>query len=330
VDIRRGYEAVELIKAHVAKTAIKGVRSDIGGFGGMFELDLSECPNPVLVSGTDGVGTKLKLAFALDKHDTIGIDCVAMCVNDVVCCGAQPKIFLDYIALGLLEPKKVEQIVKGVARGCQLAGCALIGGETAEMPGFYAAGEYDIAGFCTAVVDKPKIFDSSCIKEGDVLVAIPSSGVHSNGFSLVRSIFDLDKHPENLAISYPELGTTLGAALLEPTRIYVQEVLSLSQKMTIKGASHITGGGFFENIPRSLPGGLGARIEKRNVRIHPIFTLMQKLSSIDDRQMFNTFNMGVGMVLIVDEDDVEQALSFLPDAYVLGSVVASDEELVLL
>nr|WP_321297689.1 phosphoribosylformylglycinamidine cyclo-ligase [uncultured Sphaerochaeta sp.] len=330
VDIRRGYEAVELIKAHVARTAIKGVHSDIGGFGGMFELDLSECPNPVLVSGTDGVGTKLKLAFALDKHDTIGIDCVAMCVNDVICCGARPKIFLDYIALGKLEPKKVEQIVKGVAQGCLLAGCALIGGETAEMPGFYAAGEYDIAGFCTAVVDKTKIFDTSSIREGDVLVALPSSGVHSNGFSLVRSIFDLDKHPENLGTSYPELGTTLGAALLEPTRIYVNEVLSLSGKVAIKGASHITGGGFFENIPRSLPEGLGARIEKQSVRIHPIFSLMQKLSSIDDRQMFNTFNMGVGMVLILDKDDAKQALSLLPDAYVLGSVVASDEALVLL
>ena len=330
VDIRRGYEAVELIKAHVARTAIKGVRSDIGGFGGMFELDLSECPNPMLVSGTDGVGTKLKLAFALDKHDTIGIDCVAMCVNDVICCGARPKIFLDYIALGLLEPKKVEQIVKGVAQGCLLAGCALIGGETAEMPGFYAAGEYDIAGFCTAVVDKTKIFDTSSIREGDVLVALPSSGVHSNGFSLVRSIFDLDKHPENLGTSYPELGTTLGAALLEPTRIYVNEVLSLSGKVPIKGASHITGGGFFENIPRSLPTGLGARIERQKVRIHPIFSLMQKLSSLDDRQMFNTFNMGVGMVLTLDKDDAKQALSLLPDAYVLGSVVASDEALVLL
>lgn len=330
VDIRRGYEAVELIKAHVARTAIKGVRSDIGGFGSLFELDLSECPNPVLVSGTDGVGTKLKIAFALDKHDTIGIDCVAMCVNDVICCGAQPKIFLDYIALGKLEPKKVEQIVKGVAQGCLLAGCALVGGETAEMPGFYSQGEYDIAGFCTAVVDKTKIFDTTRIKEGDVLVALPSSGVHSNGFSLVRSIFDLDRHPENLDTYYPELGASLSVALLEPTRIYVKAVRSLASEVEIKGASHITGGGFFENIPRSLPPGLGARIEKQNVRILPIFTLMQKLASIDDRQMFNTFNMGVGMVLILDKENVSKALSFLAEAYVLGEVVASDEELILL
>lgn len=330
VDIRRGYEAVELMKKHVASTFTKGVLSDLGGFGGLFELDLSQTPHPVLVCGTDGVGTKLKLAFALDKHDTIGIDCVAMSVNDVICCGAKPQVFLDYIALGRLEPTKVEQIVKGVAQGCKQADCALIGGETAEMPGLYQQGEYDLAGFCTAVVEKTKIFNNASIVEGDVLVALPSSGVHSNGFSLVRQIFNLDANPENLSIFYPELGKTLGEELLTPTRIYVKDVLSLAHSITIKGASHITGGGFFENIPRALPAGLGARIRKNDVRVLPVFSLLQRQGAVDERDMFNTFNMGVGMVLIVSKEEAVQALGMVDGSYLLGEVVVSDKELELL
>lgn len=330
VDIRRGYQAVELMKKHVASTFTKGVLSDLGGFGGLFELDLKETPHPVLVCGTDGVGTKLKLAFALNKHDTIGIDCVAMSVNDVICCGAKPQVFLDYIALDRLEPSKVEQIVKGVAQGCKQAGCALIGGETAEMPGLYQEGEYDLAGFCTAVVEKTKIFNNASIVEGDVLIALPSSGVHSNGFSLVRQIFELDEKPENLAVFYPELGTTLGEELLNPTRIYVNDVLSLARRITIKGASHITGGGFYENIPRALPAGLGARIFRQDVRILPIFSLLQRIGSVDERDMFNTFNMGVGMVLIVSKEEAVQALGMVDGSYMLGGVVASDKEVELL
>ncbi|ADY13972.1 phosphoribosylformylglycinamidine cyclo-ligase [Sphaerochaeta globosa] len=330
VDIRRGYEAVELMKKHVASTFTKGVLSDLGGFGGLFELDLSQTPHPVLVCGTDGVGTKLKLAFALDKHDTIGIDCVAMSVNDVICCGAKPQVFLDYIALGRLEPTKVEQIVKGVAQGCKQADCALIGGETAEMPGLYQQGEYDLAGFCTAVVEKTKIFNNASIVEGDVLVALPSSGLHSNGFSLVRQIFNLDAKSENLSIFYPELGKTLGDELLTPTRIYVKDVLSLARSITIKGASHITGGGFFENIPRALPAGLGARIRKNDVRVLPVFSLLQRQGAVDERDMFNTFNMGVGMVLIVNKEEALQALGMVDGSYILGEVVASDKELELL
>jgi len=329
VDIRRGYQAVELMKKHVASTYTSGVVSDLGGFGGLFELDVKDTPNPVLVCGTDGVGTKLKIAFALDRHDTIGIDCVAMCVNDVICCGAKPQVFLDYIALGHLDPAKVEQIVKGVAEGCRQAGCALIGGETAEMPGMYQSGEYDLAGFCTALVDKSKIFDNASITEGDVLIALPSSGVHSNGFSLVRHIFGLDDNPDILQAVYPELGTTLGESLLTSTRIYVDEVLGLARQIRIKGASHITGGGFYENIPRSLPSGLGARIRRSDVRVLPIFTLLQRAGSISEHDMFNTFNMGVGMVLIVGKEDVQTALHLLAGSYVLGEVVASDKACVL-
>ncbi len=329
VDIRRGYQAVELMKKHVASTYTSGVVSDLGGFGGLFELDVKDTPNPVLVCGTDGVGTKLKIAFALDRHDTIGIDCVAMCVNDVICCGAKPQVFLDYIALGHLDPAKVEQIVKGVAEGCRQAGCALIGGETAEMPGMYQGGEYDLAGFCTALVDKSKIFDNASITEGDVLIALPSSGVHSNGFSLVRHIFGLDGNSEILQEVYPELGTTLGEALLKSTRIYVDEVLGLARQIRIKGASHITGGGFYENIPRSLPSGLGARIRRSDVRVLPIFTLLQRAGSVSEHDMFNTFNMGVGMVLIVGKEDVRTALDLLAGSYVLGEVVASDKACVL-
>ncbi len=329
VDIRRGYQAVELMKKHVASTYTSGVVSDLGGFGGLFELDVKGTPNPVLVCGTDGVGTKLKIAFALDRHDTIGIDCVAMCVNDVICCGAKPQVFLDYIALGHLDPAKVEQIVKGVAEGCRQAGCALIGGETAEMPGMYQGGEYDLAGFCTALVDKSKIFDNASITEGDVLIALPSSGVHSNGFSLVRHIFGLDGNSEILQEVYPELGTTLGEALLKSTRIYVDEVLGLARQIRIKGASHITGGGFYENIPRSLPSGLGARIRRSDVRVLPIFTLLQRAGSVSEHDMFNTFNMGVGMVLFVGKEDVRTALDLLAGSYVLGEVVASDKACVL-
>jgi phosphoribosylformylglycinamidine cyclo-ligase len=329
VDIRRGYQAVELMKKHVASTYTSGVVSDLGGFGGLFELDVKDTPNPVLVCGTDGVGTKLKIAFALDRHDTIGIDCVAMCVNDVICCGAKPQVFLDYIALGHLDPAKVEQIVKGVAEGCRQAGCALIGGETAEMPGMYQGGEYDLAGFCTALVDKSKIFDNASITEGDVLIALPSSGVHSNGFSLVRHIFGLDGNSEILQEVYPELGTTLGEALLKSTRIYVDEVLGLARQIRIKGASHITGGGFYENIPRSLPSGLGARIRRSDVRVLPIFTLLQRAGSVSEHDMFNTFNMGVGMVLFVGKEDVRTALDLLAGSYVLGEVVASNKACVL-
>lgn len=330
VDITRGYQAVELMKKHVASTYTKGVCSDIGGFGGLFALDVEKTKHPVLVCGTDGVGTKLKLAFAMDKHDTIGIDCVAMCVNDVICCGAEPQVFLDYIALGKLVPETVEQIVKGVAEGCRQAGCALIGGETAEMPGFYQVGEYDLAGFCTAVVDKDAIFDNSTMVEGDVLLALPASGVHSNGFSLVRQIFRLDEDPAVLSTYHPALGTTLGEALLTPTRIYVNQILRLAQHVKVKGVSHITGGGFYENIPRCLGAGLGARIKKQAVRIPPIFSLLQQIGQVSEHDMFNTFNMGVGMVVVVDKDSVQQALAILGDAYVLGDVAASAEPLVLL
>ena len=330
VDIKRGYQAVEAIKGHVQSTFIKGVCSELGGFGGLFELDLSETPNPVLVCGTDGVGTKLKLAFAMDKHDTIGIDCVAMCVNDVICCGAKPKIFLDYLALGFLDPFLVEQIVKGVAQGCKEAGCALIGGETAEMPQFYQKGEYDIAGFCCAVVDKFSVFNNALITEGDALIALPSSGVHSNGFSLVRQIFGLDESPQVLSKYYRQLGASLGETLLTPTKIYVDEVLSVAKQVPVKGACHITGGGFFENIPRVLGNGLGARIRIKDVRIPPIFELIKQVGDVDTRTMFNTFNMGVGMVLVVDQSHVASALHVLKDAYVLGEIVQSSEILELL
>ncbi|MDN5334665.1 phosphoribosylformylglycinamidine cyclo-ligase [Sphaerochaeta halotolerans] len=323
VDVRRGYKAVELMKKHVATTMIDGVRSDLGGFSGLFELDLEDTPHPVLVCGTDGVGTKLKIAFALDRHDSVGIDCVAMCVNDVICCGAKPRLFLDYIALGLLSPLKVEQIVKGVSKGCRQAGCALIGGETAEMPGFYQEGEYDLAGFCVAVTEKEKIFDPGTIKPGDCLLALPSSGVHSNGFSLIRQVFSLDADPSLLFHWYESLGCTLGEELLTPTRIYVSQVLALAKQITIKGASHITGGGFYENIPRMLPLGLGAAIKKESIKKKPIFSLIQSTGSIPDDDMYATFNMGVGMVLAIDKEDADFALSLIPDAWVLGEVTDS-------
>ena len=332
VDITAGYKAVELMKSHIARTVTKGVVGDVGGFGGLFSLDLTGMKNPVLVSGTDGVGTKLKIAFLMDKHDTVGIDCVAMCVNDVICCGAKPLFFLDYIAVGKNVPEKVADIVKGVAEGCVQAGSALIGGETAEMPGFYPVDEYDLAGFSVGVVDKAKILDNKTMKAGDVVIALPSSGVHSNGFSLVRKVFDI----ENADIKTPleELGgKSLGETLLTPTKIYVKPMLKLFEEVQVKAVSHITGGGFFENIPRSIPKGLGAKINKADVKVLPIFKLIQKKGNIAERDMFNTFNMGVGMSVVVAKADADKALSVLKaageDAYVLGEIITSDDGVVL-
>lgn len=332
VDITAGYRAVELMKQHIAKTITKGVCSDVGGFGGLFELDLEGITKPILVSGTDGVGTKLKIAFLMDKHDTVGVDCVAMCVNDIICCGAKPLFFLDYIACGKNVPERIADIVKGVCDGCVQSGAALIGGETAEMPGFYPVDEYDLAGYCTGVVDKAKIIDNSKMKEGDVIIALPSSGVHSNGFSLVRKVFDV----ENADIKTPldELGgKSIGETLLTPTKIYVKPVLALLDKICAKGISHITGGGFYENIPRSIPDGLGAKIDKSAVKILPIFELIAKTGNISERDMFNTFNMGVGMSIVVEKEDADAALSILrengEDAYVIGEIVKSDVKVIL-
>lgn len=318
VDITAGYRAVELMKQHVARTMTPGVLEGLGGFGGLFELDLTGMTRPVLVSGTDGVGTKLKIAFELDKHDTVGIDCVAMCANDVVCCGAKPLFFLDYIACGQNVPERIAAIVSGVAEGCVQAGCALIGGETAEMPGFYPEDEYDLAGFVVGAVDKSRLFNRMHMRAGDVVLALPSSGVHSNGFSLVRKVL-----PDR-SLYVEELGATLGEALLVPTKIYVKPVLALAERIEIKGASHITGGGFYENVPRCLPSGLSARIEKKAVRTPPIFDVIQKAGNVPERDMFNTFNMGVGMCLIVDKEDADTALSIVKDAYVLGELVKGD------
>ncbi len=332
VDITAGYKAVELMKSHIARTMTSGVVSDIGGFGGLFELDIENIKRPVLVSGTDGVGTKLKIAFLMDKHDTVGIDCVAMCVNDIICCGAKPLIFLDYIACGKNVPERIAAIVSGVAEGCVQAGCALIGGETAEMPGFYPENEYDLAGYSTGVVDKCKILNNKDIKEGDVIIALPSSGVHSNGFSLVRKVFDV----ESADITRPcaELGgKSIGEVLLTPTKIYVKPMLKLFDEVKVKAVSHITGGGFYENIPRSIPKGYSAKIEKSAVRVLPIFQLIEKTGNIDNRDMFNTFNMGVGMSAVVDKNDADKAIEVLKsegiDAYVLGEIVKSDEGVIL-
>ena len=330
VDITAGYKAVELMKSHIARTMTAGALSDIGGFGGLFELDLTGIKKPVLVSGTDGVGTKLKYAFALDKHDTIGIDCVAMCVNDVICCGAKPLFFLDYIACGKNVPERIAAIVAGVAEGCVQSDAALIGGETAEMPGFYPADEYDLAGFAVGVVDKDEIVDNSAMKEGDAVIALPSTGVHSNGFSLVRKVFadaDMTSPREELG------GKSLGETLLTPTRIYVKPMLALFKAVKVKGVSHITGGGFFENIPRSIPKGLGAKIKKSDVKVLPIFDLIAKEGNVPERDMYNTFNMGVGMSVVVAKEDVDKALSVLAengvDAYVVGEIVKSDDKVVL-
>jgi phosphoribosylformylglycinamidine cyclo-ligase len=332
VDITAGYKAVELMKTHIAKTMTAGALSDIGGFGGLFELDLTGISKPVLVSGTDGVGTKLKLAFLMDKHDTVGIDCVAMCVNDIICCGAKPLFFLDYIACGKNVPEKIAQIVSGVAEGCVQSGAALIGGETAEMPGFYPVDEYDLAGFSVGVVDKDKVFDKTAIQPGDVIIGLPSSGVHSNGFSLVRKVLDVEH--TDLKAPVAELGgASLGETLLTPTRIYVKSILALMEKVTIKSCSHITGGGFYENIPRSLPKGMTAKIKEENVPVLPIFDLIQAKGNIPRREMFNTFNMGVGMTVIVSPDQKDAALAALTEAgekpVVLGEIVPGDEGVLL-
>ena len=332
VDITAGYKAVELMKSHIARTMTSGVVSDIGGFGGLFELDITNIKRPVLVSGTDGVGTKLKIAFIMDKHDTVGIDCVAMCVNDIICCGAKPLVFLDYIACGKNVPERIAAIVSGVAEGCVRAGCALIGGETAEMPGFYPEDEYDLAGYSTGVVDRDKILNNKAVKAGDVIIALPSSGVHSNGFSLVRKVFDVEKKDIKVPSEFLG-GKSVGETLLAPTEIYVKPMLALFDEVTVKAVSHITGGGFYENIPRSIPDGFGAKIERSAVRVLPIFEMIQKVGGIDERDMFNTFNMGVGMSAVVNKEDADRALTILRangvDAYIIGEIISSDDGVVI-
>ena len=330
VDITAGYRAVDLMKSHVKRTTTPGVVSGIGGFGGLFAPDLSGMTEPILVSGTDGVGTKLKLAFLLDRHNTVGIDCVAMCVNDVICCGAKPLFFLDYIACGKNVPERIADIVSGVADGCVQSGAALIGGETAEMPGFYPANEYDLAGYCTGIVDRKKIIDNTTMHPGDVVIALPSSGVHSNGFSLVRKVFDVEHC--DLTTPREELGgISLGDALIAPTKIYVKPILALLEKVAVRSISHITGGGFYENIPRSVPDGLTAVIDRKSVRVLPIFDLIAKTGNVSERDMFNTFNMGVGMSVVVPEKEVDSALSILKDAgedaYVIGRIERGAEKI---
>ena len=333
VDITAGYKAVELMKAHIARTRNEGCLDDVGGFGGCFALPMG-MEEPVLVSGTDGCGTKVKLAILMDKHDTIGIDAVAMCVNDIICCGAKPLFFLDYIACGKNIPEKIASIVSGVAEGCVQSGAALIGGETAEHPGLMPVEDYDLAGFAVGIVDKKKIIDNSKMAAGDVIIALPSTGIHSNGFSLCRKVFDIDNNNPELYVANEALGgKTIGETLLTPTRIYVKSILALIKEVSVKGISHITGGGFYENIPRSIPDGLGAKIKKSDVRVLPIFDLIAKTGNIPERDMFNTFNMGVGMCVIVAKEDVETALSILKangeDAYVLGDIVASEDKVEL-
>ena len=332
VDITAGYRAVELMKTHIAKTMTAGALSDIGGFGGLVELDLTGISRPVLVSGTDGVGTKLKLAFLMDKHDTVGIDCVAMCVNDIICVGAKPLFFLDYIACGKNIPEKIADIVSGVAEGCVQSGASLIGGETAEMPGFYPVDEYDLAGFSVGVVDKAKVVDKTTIQPGDVILGLPSSGVHSNGFSLVRKVLDVE-HADLKAPVEALGGRSLGETLLTPTRIYVKSILALMEQVQIKSVSHITGGGFYENIPRSLPQGMTAKIKEANVPVLPIFTLIEKAGSVPRREMFNTFNMGIGMTVVVAREEAEKAMEVLQAAgeqpVRLGEIVAGDEGVIL-
>ncbi len=327
VDITAGYSAVNLMKKHIKRTITPGVVSDIGGFGGLFEPNIAGMEKPILVSGTDGVGTKLKLAFLLDKHDTVGIDCVAMCVNDVVCCGAQPIFFLDYIALGKNVPERVATIVSGIAEGCVQSGCALIGGETAEMPGFYPEDEYDLAGFTVGIVDKAKIFDNTKIKSGDAIIAIPSSGVHSNGFSLVRKVFDIG-HGDAINKYYDELSMTLGEALLTPTKLYVKPIIELAKEVSPKAVSHITGGGFYENIPRSIPEGFVAKIQKDKLRTLPLFDIIMKTGNIPERDMFNTFNMGVGMSVVVSAEEADKAVSVLnangEKAYIIGEIAEGE------
>ncbi len=331
VDVTAGYKSVELMKQHIARTMIPGALSGIGGFGGLFELDMTGITKPVLVSGTDGVGTKIKLAFIMDKHDTVGIDCVAMCVNDIICCGAKPQFFLDYIACGKNYPEKIAQIVSGVAEGCVQAECALIGGETAEHPGLMPEDEYDLAGFSVGVVDKSKILQPDTQKAGDVLIAIKSSGVHSNGFSLVRNVFNVNE--KNLSVHFDDLGATLGETLLTPTRIYVKAVMNLINNVTVKSLSHITGGGFYENIPRSLPMNLTAKIERDSVQVLPIFDLIKRTGNIPERDMFNTFNMGVGMIACVDKNDVDDAIAAIKEAgeeaYYLGELIEGDNGVII-
>ena len=331
VNIEAGYEGVRLMKKHVARTMIPGVVSDIGGFGGLFTPDIAGMAEPTLVMGTDGVGTKQRIAQLMDKHGTVGIDCVAMCVNDIVCCGAKPIAFLDYIAIGKNEPEKVATLVSGVAEGCVQAGCALIGGETAEHPGTMAADDYDLAGFAVGIVDKAKILDQNKMKEGDVILALPSSGIHSNGYSLVRKVFDVES--ADLNKYYDELGQTLGEALLTPTVIYVKPVLAAIEAAEVHGISHITGGGFYENLPRCIPDGLGAKIEKAAIRTPAIFSLLQREGGIPERDMFNTYNMGVGMAMIVSPETSEAAIAALAaegcEAYVIGEIVAGEESVVL-
>ena len=332
VDITAGYRAVELMKTHIARTMTAGALSDIGGFGGLFALDMTGLTQPVLVSGTDGVGTKLKLAFLMDRHDTVGIDCVAMCVNDIICCGAKPLFFLDYIACGKNVPEKIALIVSGVAEGCVQAGAALIGGETAEMPGFYPVDEYDLAGFSVGVVDKAKVFDKSAIRPGDVVIGLPSSGVHSNGFSLVRKVLDI-AHAD-LDAPMDELGGRgLGETLLTPTRIYVKSILALAEAVTVKSVSHVTGGGFYENVPRSLPKGMTAKLRRADVPVLPIFDLIARRGDIPEREMFNTFNMGIGMTVVVAAEEADRAMDALRAAgeapVRLGEIVPGEEGVIL-
>jgi len=331
VDITAGYEAVRLMKSHIARTNTPGVLSGIGGFGGLFAPDLGGIADPVLVSGTDGVGTKLKIAFLMDQHDTVGIDCVAMCVNDIICAGAKPLFFLDYVAVGKNVPERVAQIVSGVAEGCVQSGCALIGGETAEMPGFYPEDEYDLAGFAVGLVDRSRIIDGSKVKPGDAILGLASSGVHSNGFSLVRKIFDVEH--ADLTIHRDELGKSLGEALLTPTRIYVKPMLALMEAVAVKAVSHITGGGFYENIPRSLPEGCAARIPAKWLAVPQLFRLIQREGNIPERDMYNTFNMGVGMSIVVDAADADRAVKILcdagEDAWIIGEVVSGEGGVIL-
>ncbi len=334
VDITAGYKAVELMKKHIARTKNEGCLDDVGGFGGCFGLPVAGMEEPVLVSGTDGWGTKVKMAILMDKHDTIGIDAVAMCVNDIICCGAKPLFFLDYIACGKNIPEKIAEIVSGVAEGCVQSGAALIGGETAEHPGMMPVEEYDLAGFAVGIVDKKKILDNKRMAKGDVVIALASSGIHSNGFSLVRKVFDIDNNPDSLYAPNSELGgKSIAETLLTPTKIYVKSVLSLIEKVDVKGISHITGGGFYENIPRSIPDGLGAVIDRKAVKVLPIFDLIAKTGNISERDMFNTFNMGVGMSIVVPSSEVDKALEALrtagEDAYVIGRIVKSEEKITI-
>ena len=334
VDITAGYKAVELMKKHIARTRNEGCVDDVGGFGGCFGLNLAGMEEPVLVSGTDGCGTKVKLAILMDKHDTIGIDAVAMCVNDIICCGAKPLFFLDYIACGKNTPEKIAAIVSGVAEGCVQSGAALIGGETAEHPGMMPEEEYDLAGFAVGIVDKKKIIDKNRMKPGDVVIALASSGIHSNGFSLCRKVFGIDDNPDSLYEAQQKLGgKTIAETLLTPTRIYVRSILALLDKVDVKGISHITGGGFYENIPRSIPDGLCAKIDKSAVKVLPIFDLIAKTGNIPERDMFNTYNMGVGMSVVVPAGEADAALEILrangEDAYVIGEIVEGEDKVIL-